>query len=70
MLDYITIRLNDEPINCSQGMNLEDLLLYLGFDTSLIAIEYNSELTPVNSIDKIYLKFGDIIEILSIVGGG
>lgn len=70
MVQYITVYLNGEPINCKQGINLKDLLLYLGFDINLIVIEYNSELTPNNFLHTIYLKFGDIVEILTIVGGG
>ena len=70
MVNYITIQLNGEPINCSEKMCLKDLLLYLGFDVKLIAIEYNSELTPVNFLDNIHLQFGDEIEVLSIIGGG
>ena len=70
MVNYVTVQLNGEPINCSEKMCLKDLLLYLGFDIRSVAVEYNSELTPTHFFGNIYLQFGDRIEILSIVGGG
>ena len=70
MNSSISIQINNEPFLCDINMSIEALLLYLDFNISLIAIEYNKTIIPRNLLKKIYLKEGDKLEIVTIVGGG
>ncbi len=41
-----------------------------GFDPRLIAVERNEEIVPKELFDVTVIKDGDVIEIVSYVGGG
>nr|AYR06390.1 thiamine biosynthesis protein S [Rhodogorgon sp.] len=69
-INYITIQLNGEPLNCFSTMSLKDILKYLDFQLDLVVIEYNSRIIQLNDLDHILLSSGDIVEVLTIVGGG
>ena len=68
--NYVTIRLNGEPLNCLSTMSLKDILKYLDFQLDLVIVEYNSQIVQLNDLDHIPLNSGDIVEVLTIVGGG
>lgn len=70
LTNYILIKLNGEPFNCSPNMSLEDLLIYLSYDVSSIIVEYNRAVVQNTSFNQIIISSGDIIEVLTIVGGG
>lgn len=67
---YISIQLNGRPFNCSANLPLSELLLYLNIKMDSIIIEYNSEIIQDSLFNKIMLKHGDNIELLTVVGGG
>lgn len=46
------------------------LMKRLGFDTSKIAVEINGEICPRAEYASIVLRKGDVIEVVSFVGGG
>ena len=50
--------------------SLNALIAYLGLKDQLCAVEINKELIPHNERNKTTIKDGDIIEIVSLVGGG
>jgi len=68
--NYITIRINGEPFNCSCTMSLSDVINYLGLNSQMILIEYNKEVIHEAQLVNIYLKSNDYLEIVTIVGGG
>nr|YP_009243972.1 thiamine biosynthesis protein S [Sporolithon durum]AMK96214.1 thiamine biosynthesis protein S [Sporolithon durum] len=68
--NYVTIQLNGEPFNCLSLMSLKDMLQYLGIELDLVAIEYNCEIINHDGLSNIFLKTGDKVEILTVVGGG
>lgn len=61
--------LNGKETACGGG-NLSELLKENGFRTDRIAVEYNGEILPKSEYDKTVLKDGDVLEVVSFVGGG
>lgn len=70
MQKYITVFVNGEPFNCKQTMCLQDLLLYLNFNLSAIVVEYNKEIISMSRFCNIFLRMNDLVEVITIVGGG
>lgn len=66
----ITVMINGEPFVCIQNTTLAGLLNYLDFDFRQIVVEYNSDIIPKDKLTMIQLQNQDIIEIVTIVGGG
>lgn len=52
------------------GMSVNDYLLTSGYDTKRVAVELNGEILPKIRYTDTYLDNGDIVEIVSFVGGG
>lgn len=70
LTNYILIHINGEPLNCLYNLSLEDLLIYLDFNLSSIVVEYNKSIIQATSFNRIMVKSGDKIEVLTMVGGG
>jgi thiamine biosynthesis protein ThiS len=49
---------------------IHDLLVELGIDPTRVAVEYNLEIVPRKLQESVYLRDGDRIEIVHLVGGG
>lgn len=52
------------------SISVKDYLLKRGLDLKSLIIEYNFEILKKENWEKVYLKDGDNLEILSFVGGG
>lgn len=52
------------------GKTLAEYLSTTKYDPRLIAVERNEEIVPKAQYDKIVLADGDVIEVVSFVGGG
>lgn len=52
------------------GKTVSEYLLETEYDTIYIAIERNGELVCKNQYDSTILTDGDVLEIVSFVGGG
>lgn len=70
MQNYLTIFINGEPFNCDSRMSLNDILIYLSININLVIIEYNYSIIQKKDFSNLYLKDNDVIEVISIVGGG
>ena len=66
----ITVLINGEPFLCLSDTSLASLLNYLDFDFRQIIVEYNNEIIIKELLHQIKLQHDDIIEIVTIVGGG
>nr|YP_010338591.1 thiamine biosynthesis protein S [Rhodaphanes brevistipitata]UNJ18541.1 thiamine biosynthesis protein S [Rhodaphanes brevistipitata] len=66
----ITVLINGDPFVCLEGISLANLLNYLDFDFRQIVIEYNSDIVEKEKLHFLTLKNQDIIEIVTMVGGG
>lgn len=63
------IRINGKEA-AADGMRLADYLLEHGYEPNRIAIECNEEILPKSEYETKILEDGDVLEIVSFVGGG
>ena len=63
------IRVNGENIDVN-GKSVEEYLLESGYDIKRVAVELNGDIIPKSQYESIVLNNGDIVEIVSFVGGG
>ena len=66
----INLQVNGNSKTCEQNMNMPQLLIFLGLNPRLVAVEYNGEILHRQFWDDTILKDGDRLEIVTIVGGG
>ena len=52
------------------GRTVESLLLEFEYDFRTIAVELNEEIIPKATLGQVTLKEGDVLEVVSFVGGG
>lgn len=52
------------------GISLSAYLAEEGYQPDRIAVECNEEIVPKTEYDKKILRDGDVVEIVSFVGGG
>ncbi|MCG6157865.1 sulfur carrier protein ThiS [Rubinisphaera margarita] len=70
MPDTIEITLNGEQRSVSDGSSIADLLQELNHDSRYLAVECNRELVPRRQHSECRLQPGDVVEIVTLVGGG
>jgi sulfur carrier protein len=66
----ITLQVNGEPYSCSALIKLPELLIQLGLNPRLLAVEYNGAILHRQYWAETQLQNGDRLEIVTIVGGG
>ena len=67
----MTITINgEEYADLTQGINMSGLLAHLGLHEKKIAIERNREIVPKSGYANVVLKDGDVLEIITFIGGG
>jgi thiamine biosynthesis protein ThiS len=62
--------LNGDEYFINSELTILDLVNYFNYNTSLLVLEHNSLICNKKHWDKIYINNNDIIEIVTIVGGG
>lgn len=67
--DEVMVKINGTEENV-QGMPLMDYLEREGYKRNQIAVECNEEIVPKAEYEKKILRDGDVLEIVSFVGGG
>ena len=63
------ITINGEEKNCA-GMTLAQYLETTAYDPRRIAVEKNGEIVPKAAYAETVLQDGDVVEVVSFVGGG
>ena len=66
----IEIQVNGEARQCREQTRLPDLLVQLGMNPRLVAVEYNGEILHRQFWEETEVQEGDRLEIVTIVGGG
>ncbi|MEB3159999.1 MAG: sulfur carrier protein ThiS [Synechocystis sp.] len=66
----IAVWVNGDRRPLSDPVLLPDFLSDQGFNLRLIAVEYNGEILHRQFWPETYLKDGDRLEVVTIVGGG
>jgi thiamine biosynthesis protein ThiS len=64
------IRVNGEALPIDQPCSVKDLLDRRGLGSVACAVEVNRTLIPRQRHDQVVLAEGDMVEIVTLVGGG
>ena len=64
------LTINDEKQKHPEGLTVSGLLEALKMDPSLVAVEINRRLVTRTLHPETVLNDGDVLEIVSLVGGG
>jgi thiamine biosynthesis protein ThiS len=64
------IRLNGEPRDVRQESSVAALVLELGLRPEQVAVELNRELVARARRAEVFLREGDELELVTLVGGG
>lgn len=69
--DELVITINGKTRAFPQVLTLDGLLIHLGLPTkSGIAVERNKQIVPKSEYAGTRLESGDVLEIVTLVGGG
>ena len=68
--NHITLTVNGEAMQTSQGSTLADLVARMELDIRKLAVERNLEIVPRSQYAVTMLQAGDRLEIVHFVGGG
>jgi sulfur carrier protein len=66
----IMLYVNGDRRQCPSHTHLPDLLVQLGMNPRLVAVEYNGEILQRQHWQETEVQEGDRLEIVTIVGGG
>lgn len=66
----IELQVNGEICTCPSQTTLPQLLVQMGLNPRLLAVEYNGEILHRQFWDETEIKTADRLEIVTIVGGG
>mgnify|MGYP001816489215 CR=1 FL=1 len=69
-MPQLSIRVNGEERQCPAGLDLESVLVLLGFQPRLVVVEYNGEILPRQRWRHQDVGESDVLEVVTIVGGG
>ena len=62
--------LNGNKYHTSSMMTIYEIIIYFNYNTSLLVLEHNRLICNKKKWSKIYIENNDILEIVTIVGGG
>lgn len=66
----LRVRLNGEEIEVAKGSTIGQIVDRVVRDRSRVAVERNREIVPRATYDTTRVAAGDLIEVVSLVGGG
>ena len=66
----IRLQVNGDQRACSAGLNLEQVLLELGYKPRLVVVEFNGTIMPRQAWPTQPVVESDVLEVVTIVGGG
>jgi sulfur carrier protein len=66
----VELQVNGEARTCSPQTTLPQLLVQMGLNPRLLAVEYNGEILHRQFWEQTEIKSNDRLEIVTIVGGG
>lgn len=62
--------LNGQKFSTENNLTILDVIKYFNYNTSLFVLEYNRLICNKKNWDQTVIQNNDIIEIITIVGGG
>ena len=69
-MSALRIRLNGEPVEVEPGTTVGVLVDRVSPDRLRVAVERNREIVPRATLDEAQVADGDVIEVVTLVGGG
>lgn len=63
------VKINGEFVDFS-GRSVQEALEHEGYSEKRVAVEINGEIVPKATYESTILKDGDVMEVVSFVGGG
>jgi sulfur carrier protein len=66
----IDVTINGKKQACDAGLTIVELLDSLGMTSRAIAVEINQQIQPRDTHCLVEVNDGDILEIVTLVGGG
>jgi len=66
----LTLTVNGERRQFEKVHTVRDLVVQLGLARAAVAVEVNRQVVPRNQHEKTPLEDGDVIELVTLVGGG
>ncbi|MEM9925830.1 MAG: sulfur carrier protein ThiS [Cyanobacteria bacterium P01_D01_bin.50] len=69
-MNSLKLQVNGEIRSCFEETTLPDLLVQLGYNPRLVAVEYNGEILHRQYWEQTKVQQNDRLEIVTIVGGG
>lgn len=70
MTTLMSIQVNGQAVAVPPGQALTTCLEQLGYDLRLVALEFNGEILHRQHWPRTSVKEGDVLEVVTIVGGG
>lgn len=64
------LTINGEPSDYPEGMTVRELLNRLELSNGFVAVERNRRIVPYQTFDETVLEDGDVLELVTLVGGG
>ena len=69
-MNRVVVTVNGESREVAEGASITQLLASLGFGERRVAVEVNRRVVPKSEFEDVVIGDGDVIEIVSFVGGG
>jgi sulfur carrier protein len=66
----VEVTINGEKRLFEPDLTIADLLAKLQMDSRAIAVEINQQIQPRNTHHQTRIESGDVLEIVTLVGGG
>ena len=66
----LRLRVNGETRPCPAGLCLDAVLVSLGYEPRLVVVEFNGEILPRERWATQAVGESDVLEVVTIVGGG
>lgn len=66
----LTVRFNGESVEIPAGTSIAQLLESTNIRRELVAVEVNMEIVTRDAHDSFTLSDGDVVEAVTLVGGG
>ncbi len=68
--EVVQVQFNGQPLEIPTGTNIEQLLQLAEMRSRVVAVEVNGELVPRAQHTQCCVAAGDLIEAVTLVGGG
>ena len=63
------LKINGKAVDAA-GLTITEYLVRENFDARKVAVEVNEEIVPKSKFDEVILRDGDVVEVISFMGGG